>query len=254
MTDSSRVATNMRLFYILEVMGQHQSPLTPSEINQQLGWPKQTVHRLCKSMIEEGFLQYDASGKRLQPSTRLNSIANGLIASDWSKTAIHQILESLSNSVQETVNFVIPEQPGMIYQDRIQTNWAFQVHLPIGSHVPFYCTASGKTYLASLKPKARQDMLESLDLKALTRNTHTSTETLLQELEQVKKQGYALDDEEFMDGMVAIAVPIFEPNGRYYGAIAMHGPTMRLSIKTLPENYDCLLNASKRLSKLIFTD
>ena len=253
MSDSDRIATNMRLFYILDVMAKQQSALTPSEINQHLNWSKQTVHRLCKSMVEEGFLQYDASGKRLLPSASLRTLANGLLASDWHASARHQILEKLSNKVKETVNFVIPEHPGMIYRDRVQTNWAFQIHLPVGSHVPFYCTASGKTYLASLTPKNRRTMVESLHLKSLTVNTVDNVESLLHELTLVQKQGFALDNEEFYDGMIAIAVPVLDPKGRYHGALAMHGPTLRLDKQTLEDNYDDLRSAADKLSHLIFS-
>jgi DNA-binding IclR family transcriptional regulator len=243
----------MRLFYILDVMARQQSALTPSEINQHLNWPKQTVHRLCKSMVEEGFLHYDANGKRLLPSASLRTLANGLLASDWHASARHQILEKLSSKVKETVNFVIPEQPGMIYRDRVQTNWAFQIHLPVGTHVPFYCTASGKTYLASLTPKNRRTMVESLHLKNLTINTVNSIEPLMQELALVQKQGFALDNEEFYDGMIAIAVPVLDPKGRYHGAVAMHGPTVRLDINALKNNHGDLRSAADQLSQLIFS-
>jgi DNA-binding IclR family transcriptional regulator len=253
MSDSDRIATNMRLFYILDVMAKQQSALTPSEINQHLHWSKQTVHRLCKSMVEEGFLHYDASGKRLLPSASLRTLANGLLASDWHASARHQILEKLSSKVKETVNFVIPEHPGMIYRDRVQTNWAFQIHLPVGSHVPFYCTASGKTYLASLTPKNRRTMVESLHLKSLTVNTVDNVESLLHELTLVQAQGFALDNEEFYDGMIAIAVPVLDPKGRYHGALAMHGPTLRLDKQTLEDNYDDLRSAADQLSHLIFS-
>lgn len=253
MSDSDRIATNMRLFYILDVMAKQQSALTPSEINQHLNWPKQTVHRLCKSMVEEGFLHYDANGKRLLPSASLRTLANGLLASDWHASARHQILEKLSSKVKETVNFVIPEQPGMIYRDRVQTNWAFQIHLPVGTHVPFYCTASGKTYLASLTPKNRRTMVESLHLKNLTINTVNSIEPLMQELALVQKQGFALDNEEFYDGMIAIAVPVLDPKGRYHGAVAMHGPTVRLDINALKDNHSDLRSAADQLSQLIFS-
>ena len=253
MSDSDRIATNMRLFYILDVMAKQQSSLTPSEINQHLNWPKQTVHRLCKSMVEEGFLHYDASGKRLLPSASLRTLANGLLASDWHASARHQILEQLSSKVKETANFVIPEQPGMIYRDRVQTNWAFQIHLPVGTHVPFYCTASGKTYLASLTLKNRRTMVESLHLKNLTINTVNSIEPLMQELALVQKQGFALDNEEFYEGMIAIAVPVLDPKGRYHGAVAMHGPTVRLDINALKNNYGDLRSAADQLSQLIFS-
>ena len=253
MSDSPRIATNMRLFYILDVLATQQSPLTPSEINQHLNWSKQTVHRLCKSMVEEGFLQYDVNGKRLLPSTTMRTLANGLLTSDWHASAKHQILEKLSGKVKETVNFVIPERPGMIYRDRVQTNWAFQIHLPIGSHVPFYCTASGKTYLASLSPKNRHTMVESLHLEAITANTVNSVESLLEELTLVQKQGFALDNEEFYVGMIAIAVPVLDPKGRYHGALGIHGPTLRLDLSSIKDHYSDLRSAANQLSELIFS-
>ena len=96
----------------------------------------------------------------------------------------------------------------MNYIDRVETDWAFRIQLPIGTNVPFHCTASGKCFLASLAPKKRTTMIEAMDLTAHTKRTHVKKETLLSELKQVSKQGYALDQEEFMDGMVAIAVPV----------------------------------------------
>lgn len=254
MSDSSRIPTNMRLFHILNVMAKQQTPLTPSEINQHLNWSKQTVHRLCKSMVEEGFLHYDTGGKRLLPSASLRTLANGLLANDWQTGSIHQILEKLSGEVQETVNFVIPQHEGMIYRDRVQANWAFQVHLPVGTHVPFYCTASGKTYLASLTPKNRRTMVDSLHLQPLTQATICNIEALMQELTHIQKQGFAVDNEEFYEGMIAIAVPVVDPIGRYHGAVAMHGPTLRLDRATLEGNYSALKAASRQLSQVIFSD
>ena len=251
MTDPSRIATNMRLFYILDVLADTQRPMSPSEINGHLDWPKQTVHRLCKSMVEEGFLTYDAAGKRLLPSSKLRTIASGLVASDWISTAIHQALEKLSAKVQETVNFVIPEQPGMKYKDRVQTNWAIQVHLPVGTHVPFHCTASGKTYLASLPPKARNSIVDAIEFTKQTPNTHNK-ESLLAELKQVKKQGFAVDNEEFMQGMVAMAVPVYDPAGRYHGAVAFHGPTLRLNVDDFTKHYECLREVADQITGIIF--
>jgi DNA-binding IclR family transcriptional regulator len=252
MIERSRVATNMRLFYVLDIISQQQRPLTPSEINAELGWPKQTVHRLCKSMVQEGFLTYDATGKRLLPSTKLRTISNGLIASDWNSTAVHQVLERLSEKVQETVNYIVPGQLGMIYKDRVQTNWAFQVHLPVGSHVPFHCTASGKTYLASLPNKARNIIVGSLNLKHLTPNTLSDKTALMAELTNIRKQGYALDNEEFFQGMIAMAVPIHDPQGHYHAALAFHGPTMRLNIEHMLEYNKHLREVANQLSKIIF--
>jgi DNA-binding IclR family transcriptional regulator len=119
--------------------------------------------------------------------------------------------------------------------------------------VPFYCTASGKTYLASLSPKNRRTMAESLHLEAITANTVNSVESLLEELTLVQKQGFALDNEEFYVGMIAIAVPVLDPKGRYHGALAMHGPTLRLDLSSIKDHYNDLRSAANQLSELIFS-
>ncbi|NCX55481.1 MAG: IclR family transcriptional regulator, partial [Rhodobacterales bacterium] len=165
-----------------------------------------------------------------------------------------QILLNIANKVKETVNFVVPEASGMNYIDRVETDWAFRIQLPIGTNVPFHCTASGKCFLASLSPKKRKMMIASMDLKAYTKSTHVREDTLLSELKQIAKQGYALDQEEFMDGMVAIAVPITDYHGRFAAAIAFHGPTQRISIENALARKDILTQAAEELAKSLFSE
>ena len=145
----------------------------------------------------------------------------------------HQILVELAQKTGETINYVVPEDDGMSYLDRVETGWAFRVQLPIGSHVPFHCTASGKTFLASLESRKRKAFAHGLTLEQKTPKTITDPDTLLKELSAVSKNGFAIDNEEFMDGMVAIAVPVMDKSGRFLAAIACHGPNIRLSAENL---------------------
>ena len=131
------------------------------------------------------------------------------------------MLQRVSRRFGETVNFVRPEPQGMIYVDRVETNWAFRVALPVGTHVPFHCTASGKLFMSSLSSARRRAMVEALPLDALTPNTHTSPDSLARELVSIRKDGYSLDREEFHTGMVAIAVPVTDADGRFYAALAV---------------------------------
>ncbi len=96
-------------------------------------------------------------------------------------------------------------------------------------------------------------MVESLHLESVTTNTVNSLEPLLEELSLVQKQGFALDNEEFYDGMIAIAVPVLDPKGHYHGALAMHGPTVRLDISSIKDYYSDLRSAADQLSELIFS-
>ncbi|MEP2530391.1 IclR family transcriptional regulator C-terminal domain-containing protein [Shimia sp.] len=141
----------------------------------------------------------------------------------------------------------------MRYLDRVETDWAFRIQLPIGTNVPFHCTASGKCFIASLPPIQRQNLVQSLSFERMTDQTHLSAETLLNELAEVRKLKFSLDREEFLDGMIALAVPVTDANGRFVAAIAMHGPTQRLSIDLLVSQVDLLQTAAKKLSKALFS-
>ncbi len=248
----SRIPTNLRTLLILEIIGRSDRAMTVTEINQELGLPKQTVHRLCTTLEREGFLVRELNGKRLMPSVRTKNLASGILYSSRGDFVRRQVLLEVASKVSETVNLVIPQDDGMMYLDRVETDWMFRIQLPVGSHVPFHCTASGKTFLASLSPSRRRAMVANLTLEQKTQNTHTTPEKLLEELTRVSKQGYAIDDEEFMEGMVAIAVPVRDTGGRYCASLAFHGPTQRLSIQSILEQKDILLSGAQRLAGLLF--
>lgn len=254
MTDESRIPTNLRTLLILEILGKSDRPMSPTEINTQLGLPKQTIHRLCNTLVSEGFLIYGENGKRLRPSRRLRHMASGILYSSRAHIARHQILEKLARSVSETVNFVVPEAEGMSYLDRVETDWPFRVQLPVGTHVPFHCTASGKVFLASLSPKNRKKVISSLNLESKTPNTISNSDDLLKELKAISKKGFAIDNEEFMEGMIAIAVPVFDDNKRFIAALAYHGPTMRLNSQGMIETEPVLREAADQLSRILMNE
>jgi len=254
MSDAGKIPTSLRTLRILEVIAASETALTPTEINARLGLPKQTAHRLCARLVAEGYIAYVPGGKRLRPARRLRTLAAGLMSASQVHIARHQILEDVARQVGETVNFVVPEELGMSYLDRVETGWAFRVQLPVGTNVPFHCTASGKTWLASLPRERRAKVVSALRLEKLSANTITSAPRLLEELEQIAVQGHGIDNEEFVDGMVAIAVPVVDSEGRFLAALAFHGPCMRLNLDKLLEGKPVLLEAARRLSGVMMMD
>lgn len=251
MPQTARIPTNLRTLLILEILGRSDRAMTATEINEKLGLPKQTVHRLCTTLERDGFLMRQGTSKRFYPARRLRDLGAGLLYNSRSHIARRQILSEVAREVQETVNFVVPADDGMSYLDRVETDWAFRIQLPIGSSVPFHCTASGKCFMASLAPKARRRFVSTLRLDALTEATHTDTEELLSELSDISRKGYSLDREEFMDGMIAIAVPIKDKDSRFIAALAFHGPTQRISTETAVARLGAMQQAAERLSNAI---
>lgn len=226
--------------------------MTATEINARLGLPKQTVHRLCATLERTGFITRQGASRRYAPARRLRDLGAGLLHSSRHHIARRQILLNVAQQVHETVNFVVPEADGMSYLDRVETDWAFRIQLPIGTNVPFHCTASGKCFLASLASKARRALVAALTLNPLTPQTHTDQAALLDDLARIAARGYSLDEEEFMEGMVAIAVPVRDGAGRFVAALAYHGPTQRLSVADAIARRDILLHAAARLSEALY--
>ena len=247
-----RIPTNLRTLLILEAIGRMQGPVTPAELGREIGLSKPTVHRLCATLLAEGFLARDDRKKGLRPGRRMRLLASGVTSASSAHIARHQVLMTLAGQVGETVNFVVPEDRGMTYQDRVETDWPFRIQLPVGTHVPFHCTASGKTYLASLPKSERHRMVNVMQLDRKTISTMTDPEKLLGELAEIARQGYALDREEFIEGMTAIAVPVLDTSGRYVAAIAFHGPVQRIPVPKLLEMKDKVIEASSSLTQVLF--
>jgi len=179
-------------------------------------------------------------------------LASGILFASQGQVATRQILQDVASQVNETINLAIPEENGMMYVDRVETGWSFRIQLPIGTNVPFHCTASGKAFLSSLSPTRRRAMLRSIKLVPKTINTHSDPERLLSELTKIAKQGYSVDNEEFMEGMVAVAVPVKDQEGRFCASLAFHAPTQRLSLEAALEFRTVLQDGAARLADVMF--
>ncbi|WP_298256766.1 IclR family transcriptional regulator [uncultured Litoreibacter sp.] len=247
-----RIPTNMRTLMLLEALGHSERAMTPTELNASIGLPKQTVHRLCATLEAEGFLVRDGDGKGLRAARRARLLAAGILHAGWANIARHQVLSEVATATSETVNYVVPEEEGMRYLDRVDTGWSFRIQLPVGTNVPFHCTASGKIFMASLTPKARQAFINTLNLSRHTGTTHTDPEALMLELKKIAKQGYAEDNGEFLDDMVAVAVPVKDPMGRYVASLAIHGPSQRMNMHQARDMVPALQLAADKLRDTLF--
>lgn len=161
---SGQIPTNLRLLLIFEEVVAAGVPVTPSTIGDALGLPKPTVHRLLQTAEAEGFLQRDLDGRSFGPGPRLNRLALNTLSSHRLRTARLAVLQALANDLGETCNIATPDREGMIYLDRVETKWPLRIQLPIGTQVPFHCTASGKIYLSHLTAPNMARFLASYDL------------------------------------------------------------------------------------------
>jgi DNA-binding IclR family transcriptional regulator len=245
------IPTNLRLLLLLEEVARVGVPVTPTATNEVLGLPKPTVHRLFHRLEEEGFLQRDIDGRSYSAGQRLRKLSANVLSSSRIRVARLAVLNALTDDVGETCNIATADREGMLYIDRVETKWPLRIQLPIGTTVPFHCTASGKMYLSSLSARHLAKFLSSASLDAHTAKTLTTADALTAEIAAIRERGYSTDNEEFMDGMVAVAVPIRDDLGRLMSTISLHAPDQRVSVSDLETHLDRLRTAANDLSEMM---
>ncbi|WP_424928678.1 IclR family transcriptional regulator [Amaricoccus tamworthensis] len=249
--NSGSIPTNLRLLFVLEEMARIGVPVTPTELNQSLNLPKPTIHRLFSTLEQEGFIQREIDGRSYSPGARLRRMSTGILSSLRIRTARVAILTDLAEQVGETVNLALPDRDAMVYIDRVETKWPLRIQLPVGTRVPFYCTASGKMYLSTLNRRHLKSYLEATVFEARTPGTLVSADAVLEEVSRIRERGYSTDDSEFMEGMIAVAVPIYGSEGRLVSTLSFHAPASRLPLRDAEQHVEVLKGAASRLSVLI---
>lgn len=249
-TAKDHIPTNLRLLLLMEEVAKAGVPVAPSALSEALGLPKPTVHRLLATAEEEGFLQRAVDGRSYGPGKRLRKLAANTLSSQRIRTERLLIMQALAEEVGETCNLAAPSRYGMVYLDRVETHWPLRIQLPVGTKVPFHCTASGKLYLSSLRADKMQRLLGSLQLEARTSRTLTDVDSLMSELSSIRTRGYSTDNEEFMDGMCAVAVPITDSENRLLTTLSVHAPDQRRSLDSLINMLDPLRRAADKLADL----
>lgn len=246
----AQIAPNLRLLAILEEVARAGVPVTPSFVSEAVGLPVPTIHRLLATAEEEGFLQRDVDGRSYGPGLRLRRLSGNILSSQRMRTERLLVMKALADEVEETCNLAAPARHGMVYLDRVETHWPLRIQLAVGTQVPFHCTASGKMYLSSLRADKLKRVLTWLELDGHTERTITDQDRLRRELAATRKRGYATDDEEFMTGMSAIAVPVRDSQGRLLSTLSIHAPTQRHSVASLVGTLEPIERAAAEIQKL----
>ncbi len=250
-TPSERIPTTLRLLKLLEEVVRRGGPVTPTELTSATELPKATLHRLFQTLESEGYLQREPDGRSYSVGARARQLAVATMSSQRVRTPRLAIMRALAKDIGETCNFAIPDREAMVYLDRVETEWPLRVQFSEGAHVPFYCTAGGKLYLSTLSDLRLESYLRNADLSPLTPNTITDPDALRAEIEKIRKQGYAVDDEEFLEGVIAFAMPLRDKHGRMPATIAFQGPTQRISIEQGYTHLPRLRQAAEELSALL---
>ena len=199
------------------------------DIVEAHGLPKATVFRLLTLLEGSGLVLREPRARSYTAGPRLTRLALDIMLNSSVRLARHGILQRVADESGETCNLTIVDGTEVVYIDRVESQSPLRVDLKPGSRVPLHCSASGKLFLSQLPRAKRRTILESIALKRFTDNTITHPDLLEAELDRIHASRVSLDNEEYLAGLVCIAVPVTDRNGRAIASLAIQAPIARMT-------------------------
>ena len=222
----------LRLIALLETIASRDQLHSLQGLVEATGLPKPTLHRMLQQLETAGLLQREGDGRHYGTGVRLRLLAENLLLNSSLHGARHLVLSRLVEELGESCNITTLAGGEVMYLDRVETAAPLRFYLHPGSRVPAHCSASGKLFLAQMAPAQRQRLLQAAPLQAYTPHTLTDLAALEAECKRIKREGHAVDDEEFLPGLrcVAVPVPAAGRSARSTLCVAVQAPVMRFPL------------------------
>jgi DNA-binding IclR family transcriptional regulator len=249
-TDNQKAlaTTVMKALDVLEILaGAEYFPLTIGEIAARCGLSRPTAHRLVITLARRGYLA-TTPDRRYRLGPKVLSLARALMDVTGLPTVARPILATLAHALGETVFLGMLDGAEVLYLDKFETPRSARMYSVVGTRNPVYCTALGKSLLAFLPDNQQQQILRRVILIRRARNTHRTIESLMRDLEETRRRGYAVDDVENEQGIRCIGVPILNANGYPVAAISVAGPETRLTRDRIAEIAPAVVEAAHQIS------
>lgn len=244
-------SASSRSLAMLAVLARAERALSLAELAAPLGLPKATAHRIVEQLVQGGFLTRDTEERTYTTGPALHRLAFDTLNHGVPRGLRHAVLGELVDRIGETCNFTTLDGAQVLYLDRVEAAWPLRLTLDVGSRVPLHCTASGKLFLAHLGEDARERLIAGLALARMTPRTITTATALRAECARIVEAGHATDRQEFVAGLIAVAVPVRDGDGVVRAAIALHAPVARMSLKTAVGKLAALRAAARRMQALL---
>jgi len=246
---ANTVGVLAKTFEILSCFRRRPQGLTLGEIAESAQINKSTAHRLLSQMVAGGFIERTDDGRYIIGHALFQI---GLLAPKPQelRSAAHPVMTELARETGETINLAILDGAEILAINVIESLHEFRMAAKIGSRRPFHVTALGKSAAAFL-PDTKLDFLLNhirLPLEAPTPNSIADLARLREDLRLIRSRGYALDDEECVLGVRAVAAPVFSGNGEVEAALSISGPTSRISTERISSLAVSVMNAANAIT------
>lgn len=246
---SSAVQSVDRVFSILELLSENPKGMSLSEICQESGLPKGTASRMLSSLIAHRYAMQDIATKKYCLTLKLFEIGSRVVDKGMNILSIARpYLEQLASVSGEAVHLVVRDKDQVLYLYKEEsTSSVLRMSSCVGMHSPMDCTGVGKSILAYLPEEETRAIWDRTEHVKYTKTTIMDYEKMKAEMEEIRKNGYALDREEHEIGVFCIAAPIFDFYKRPIAAISISAPAGRLNQDKIDLYAPYLLESTKKI-------
>jgi DNA-binding IclR family transcriptional regulator len=232
---------------ILECVALAEQPLSAAEVAKLCDLSRPTAYRLIRTLATRGYLTRDDDTHYRLGTQVLSLSQNVLDALDLPELA-QPYIRQLSDITNETAYVSVLDDDEILYVGKAESSQSVRTHTKIGSRNMLHCTAMGKAMLAFLPEDDRAELVERLGLTTNTAKTITERAALTEELDTIRAQQFAIDDEESEEGVRCVGAPIFDHSGRVRAAISVSGPAYRLSVSRLVALSSLVMDTARTIS------
>ncbi len=246
--ESKNIITSaLKIFNVLELIIELEK-VSLTEISIKTNYTKSTCQRILNTLKYLNYIDQDPLTYLYYPSIKIQQLANNITINNLLKEKSRSHIENMAKEINETINLGALNGDNIIYLDKVLSKSPLRVDIDSNLNIPLYCSALGKSIAAynkinySFKNK----------YKAFTKNTITSDSALQKELKNVYQQGYAMDNEEFVEGLICIGVPILNNNNEAIASLSVSIPKSRYDQNNLNFYLDLLKKYTKKISYDLF--
>ena len=248
---SDQVQSLQRAFLLLSCLETAGRPLSLQELSARSGLPKSTVHRLLSTLGAEDFIEQSNLDGHYRLGLRLLELGSAASNARSIINIAKPYMQRIVYEINESVCLALLSRGEVLILEFIESSSAFHVVSRVGARLPAHCTVQGKIMLAFKPASEVRQILRKHGMRAYTPNTLCTYEQLTPELEQIRRQGYALDNSEFHVGLYSIAAPIYDAAGNVEYSFAVVSMFHKIASAEFAHAKALVLEAASAISRAL---
>ena len=242
------IGSVIKAIEIIELLSASEREIGATEISSHLNYGVSSTYHLLATLKMCGIIEQDVNTKKYRLGLKLWKIGKMAREQNHLTTYIQPYLRKLRELTGETSNLTVLDNSEIIYIAQEESEKLVRMFTKIGARAPLYCSAAGKVLLAYQPEEKQESIIKGLRFNKFTENTITSSKALKKELEEIKKMGYAFDNEERELGVECIAAPIFDFDKQVIAAVSVSGPKARFDQESIERFITNLLDITCEIS------